>query len=494
MTWYPVVATLSPTTACAWGRVFMPIIISTVVLVGLYSGLALLIAGSDSVAFDTLPLAAAVAGALLLSAIVFWPDGGGASSAGSGEVRRQPELLAFVAFARRTHELADNPHRTREGAEALAARLRERMEVAANHPVRLVWPEQWTNAPVDRMRLGMEAGVMLRRRAVAALRRDGTPEPVADRLREDGDAWRFLGIGDVIALARIHTESKVEIGERFVVFSTAGAGGAPAPPGKLILAFLIPRPGAPAIPAEVRPEMERFLETRLRDLLGLPSVPLELIFPDKWTGGPLGSVDDVLGERRRIALAAPIATALEACGFAPGTAARFLGDAKWDCLDLAEFGHLLLYGVTRGALPGADPAADAAAEPEPEMTAIVGFVIHPRDSHAAATEFVADLRPGALAERLASELSRPGAPVTIYHSGDWTPPPVATGGDIHRDAVLRGIAQAAFERVLADGVDDNLARGALGDGAFETLMLPTSGRVVLFREITGTARALGGLI
>lgn len=474
----------------------MPIIISTAILVALYAGIAFLVGGTSNSAFDAIPFAAFVGGAGLFSAIVFWPSGGKAAPSPTGEARRQPELLAFVAFAKRTHELANNPHRTGEGSEALAARLREEMEVPANHPVRLVWPEQWINAPLNLARPGVHDATVgllddrirlsLRRRAAAALSNDETPAGIADRLRKDDDAWRCIQIGDVTVLARIHTESKVGIGERLVVFRSAG--GDAAPKSKLILAFLIPKPGAPAVPAGNKPDMEGLLETRLRRLLSLPDVPLGLVFPDKWTGGPRRGVEEVLGKLSAIDLAVPISAALEESGYASGTAARFLGQTnKWDCLDLEEFGHLLLFGVIRGTKPGAEEAA------EPSETAVVGFMIHPEDSAAAEAAFVDDMPPGALEERLGRELGLPEALVTVYHAGDWRPPTVATANDIHRDDILRGIAQAAFERVLADGVDNDLARGALGDGAFETLVLPTTGRVVLFRKIKGSARQLGRL-
>ncbi|MEM7060668.1 MAG: hypothetical protein AAF557_24065 [Pseudomonadota bacterium] len=146
------------------------------------------------------------------------------------------------------------------------------------------------------------------------------------------------------------------------------------------------------------------------------------------------------------------------------------------------------FGPDLGPRPERKPMRPAA----PQSKVIVGFVIYPEDTVAGAAEQVIDSRPGALGQRLQTELSAPDTPVTIYQPQDWTPPPVVSQNSIYENAVLTGLIDAAIARVVADGVAWDIAEQAFGAGEFETLFLP-SGRVVLFKELTGPTVQLGQL-
>lgn len=228
----------------------------------------------------------------------------------------------------------------------------------------------------------------------------------------------------------------------------------------------------------------------------LPDLAIVILMPDEWDGGPIKRPEDVSDPVIRAGMGPYIALALHHKGYSNEDAAGLIrAETEWHSVDMSDGKHILFYGVSTAELEeDASRAIEGAKRQSSAATAIVAFMLYPEDSLAADAAFVADRQPDSLAMELKIELSLPNAVVRIYPPEDWGPPPIRTKDDIYRDDILRPITGNAFRRVLADGVDDDLARGAFGDGSFETLILRESGRVILFQKLTGHPDQLGTLV
>ncbi|MCB2099318.1 MAG: hypothetical protein KDE22_00510 [Rhodobacterales bacterium] len=507
------------------------VFLSAGILIALYAGLAYLIGGPDSSAFDATPFGAFAAGAFLLSFIIFGPSLGTTQAdapdraperapghAPGRAPDREPKGPDFVAFLALAEEGGASSHRSPDGKAQLAARLREHFNLDPHMPVRLIWPELWMterDAKVARnmmaasaMPLGtgpavgpMAMGDLLRKRAAVVLTSQPMPADLANRIREDQKDWRFAKVPRGLVFGRVHGESRIGLGDRVGGGPPAtGDGAAATDPAADVFAFLIPKHKSLAVRkgiGGIKPETEAITIAKTRELLGDAQARILVVHPDEWTGPDLRAIEDATDSIARIKLAAAVTTSLEAKGIGQSRILAFVtGDV--DCIELPDVGLFLLYGPLRPS-GEAPPVNDGSHPPDPPLGAdhpvsiIVGFVLHPEDSPAAAAAFVADLRPGALEDRLRRELSMPGAGVTIYPAGDWLAPRIATADRIHDQKTLREINNGAFVRVLADGMDPDLAWAQMADGVYETLVLPETGRVVLFRVLNGPAGKLGRL-
>ncbi len=265
------------------------------------------------------------------------------------------------------------------------------------------------------------------------------------------------------------------------------------------IVLMVPKRGAPPVSDALH---ARFAQAARQMALGMGGIATEavVVLPRDWPYHPIAGEAVFRDPAAMKALARPITDCLSDRGVPQVVIDAILAGP----LVTSDHGPVvsaiaILPKPSRSAAAGRQTAASgtesrAALGSGQETTIIVAFALQPADSLGAAAASVIDLDQGRMAERLRSEVGAgPGTPVRVYPASDWAAPPVSSPEMIREAAILRRIVDAAVDRLVRAGADRDIVSAILSDGVFETLHLPLTGRIILFRALTADAGRLGAL-